>query len=106
MKSFQNVSSQLLCAGEIFGLLKYEHFEILLSAQCNEDNYCSFWSFQEHMDTAEKRCFLMQVKLTNTQMTSDENEFQIIKKIMNAITNHKIQTDTRPFVSNLLNAVL
>ena len=59
---------------EIIGLLKYDHFEILLSAQCNEDNYCSFWSYQEHMDTAEKRCFLMQVKLFNTQTTSDENE--------------------------------
>ena len=59
---------------EIIGLLKYDHFEILLSAQCNEDNYCSFWSFQEHMDTAEKRCFLMQVKFSNTQTTSHDNE--------------------------------
>ena len=44
----------------------YDHFETLLSAKCNEDNYCSFWSFQEHMDTAEKRCFLMQVKMNES----------------------------------------
>ena len=70
-----NCSAQVRLLGNF--RVEYDHFEILLSAQCNEDNYCSFWSFQEHMDTAEKRCFLMQVKLTinNTQTTSDENEW-------------------------------
>ena len=56
--------------------VKHDNFKFLLSAQCHEDNYCSFWSFQEHMDTAEKRCFLMQVKSSSTQTTSDENECQ------------------------------
>ena len=55
--------------------VKYDHFEFLLSAQCQEDNYCSFWSFQEHMDTAEKRCFLMQVK-SNTQATEQTKDIE------------------------------
>ena len=59
--------SPVNCSAQVrlLGLIQVK-YEILLSAQCNEDNYCSFWSFQEHMDTAEKRCFLMQVKMNES----------------------------------------
>ena len=63
-------------------MCKYDYFEILLSAQCNEDNYCSFWSFQEHMDTAEKRCFLMQVKLNNFRKSTRSMELQLMTAIL------------------------
>ena len=69
-----NCSAQVRSLG--YFRVKYDHFEFLLSAQCQEDNYCSFWSFQEHMDTAEKRCFLMQVKLSNTQATEQTKDVE------------------------------
>ena len=88
--------SPVNCSAQVRSLdyfrVDYEHFEFILSAQCNEDNYCSFWSFQEHMDTAEKRCFLMQVKF----FSSHENECIVSNlsfhmHVMYAFTNHENQ---------------